>query len=568
MKPRSTGLRRIQATLSDPAIALALLYLIAATQGLLIIALPHWRIDHPGLVVAVGVAAIATSLGLLLFRTRLQAWMLYAFTAAGLIAATVAVYACGAVPSSMSAALFYFWVVLYASAFFGPVAAAAFTVAAGVAYGLTIVVSPTIGGVAQWLQMMVVLVGCAAIVASFAAGLRRSRARAHASAARLSRLADAVPVGIAEVDGDMRVIFANETIGVMLGVSLVGLTLDEIGVRLVDERDGPELEQAMVTTRTGRRARVIIRTRGADGTQRWKVLASAPEMSSSGEFIGAYVSLIDITAMKQIEAELAERAAELETANEEVRRSNEELEQFAYVASHDLREPLRAIEQPLSLLADRYAANLGPDAGEWIGFAVDGCHRMQQMIDSLLAYSRVGRLEGELQVVDSRAVMADVITDLSSAIKDADATVRVGALPVLETEPVQLHAVLQNLVSNALKFVPADRSPVVTVDAQRCGSMWRFTVTDNGIGIAPDQRERIFGMFKRLHSRDKYPGSGIGLSIVKKTVERRGGHIGVEDAPDGPGSRFWFTLPAMASEPAAAAETQLVGSASATAPAS
>lgn len=240
--------------------------------------------------------------------------------------------------------------------------------------------------------------------------------------------------------------------------------------------------------------------------------------------------------------ERAER--DLDIAMAELARSNDELEQFAYVASHDLSEPLRAISGPISFVARRYRGRLDPEADEFIAFAVDGCQRMQQLIDGLLAYSRVGRLETPLGPVDCNLVMNGVLASLGPAIVESGAIVQVGDLPVVTAEANQLGQVLRNLVSNAIKFVPTGRTPEVSVEANLVGDRWRFTVTDNGIGIAAEHRERIFGMFKRLHSREEYVGTGIGLALAKKIVERHGGSIGVEDGPGGVGSRFWFTLPA------------------------
>jgi signal transduction histidine kinase len=235
---------------------------------------------------------------------------------------------------------------------------------------------------------------------------------------------------------------------------------------------------------------------------------------------------------------------ELDRLVTELDRSNDELQQFAYAASHDLSEPLRAISGPISLMARRYHDQLDAEADQLIDFAVDGCQRMQQIIDGLLAYSRVGRLESAFRPTDCNLIMNGVMAALGPAIEEAGATVHVGTLPTVKAETNQLGLVLQNLISNALKFVRPGVAPIVSVQADRIDSEWRYSVTDNGIGIAPQHRDRIFGMFKRLHSREQYPGTGIGLALVKKIVERHGGRIGVEDGPDGTGSRFWFTLPA------------------------
>jgi len=251
---------------------------------------------------------------------------------------------------------------------------------------------------------------------------------------------------------------------------------------------------------------------------------------AAGKATGVFAAARDVTALKHTKAELE--------------RSNVDLEQFAYAASHDLAEPLRAISGPISLVARRYQGQLDPDTDQFIAFAVDGCARMQKMIDGLLAYSRVGRLEGEVGSVDSTEVMQDVLDGLKATIEETEAKIEVGPLPVVQLEASQLTQVLQNLVSNAVKFVGAGVTPVISVCARRDGPVWRFEVTDNGIGIEPSQHDRVFGMFKRLHSRDQYPGTGIGLALAKRIVERHGGSIGLEAAPTGTGSRFWFTVPA------------------------
>jgi light-regulated signal transduction histidine kinase (bacteriophytochrome) len=239
-----------------------------------------------------------------------------------------------------------------------------------------------------------------------------------------------------------------------------------------------------------------------------------------------------------IERKRAELALQLRT--DDLASSNADLEQFAYVASHDLSEPLRAISGPIQLLARHYEGKLGDDADEYIGFAVDGCQRMQAIIDGLLAYSRVGRLEGTLALVDCNLIVRAALSGLASVIQETGAEVSVGELPTVRADVTQLSLVFQNLISNALKFVAPGVRPVVAVGAERVGDVWRFSVTDNGIGIDRQHRDRIFGMFKRLHGREDYPGTGIGLALVKKIVERHGGRVGVDEGP-GSGICFWFT---------------------------
>ena len=270
----------------------------------------------------------------------------------------------------------------------------------------------------------------------------------------------------------------------------------------------------------------------------------AAHRGTDGRLLGVMEVNRDVTIPRQrAEAELLRRASALERANIQLARSNEELEQFAYVASHDLSEPLRAISGPISLLARRYRGELDAEADQFIEFAVDGCRRMQAIIDDLLALSRAGRVDGELQQVDCNALVSGVVAGLGARIAETGATVRVDPLPTILSQPTQLGQVFQNLISNALKFIPPGVVPEVVVSAERIGDEWDLSVTDNGIGIEARHRDRIFGMFKRLHSRAEYEGSGIGLALCKRIVERQGGRIGVDAAASGQGSCFWFALP-------------------------
>jgi PAS domain S-box-containing protein len=251
---------------------------------------------------------------------------------------------------------------------------------------------------------------------------------------------------------------------------------------------------------------------------------------------------------KLAEGALAHSAVELRRRAQELERSNAELEQFAYVASHDLTEPLRNVSGFLQLLADRYRGRLGADADEFIGFALEGVSRMQALIDDLLAYSRVGLSGAAHQAVDMEEVTEAALAALAASVAEREAAIEVGDLPVVRGDRRELSQLMQNLLSNAIKFVD-EGPPRVRVDARREDGMWRITVTDNGIGIDPGHAERIFKMFQRLHGRDDYPGTGIGLAICKKIVERGGGRMWVE-AGDGGGSVFAFTAPAVDPESA------------------
>jgi signal transduction histidine kinase len=241
----------------------------------------------------------------------------------------------------------------------------------------------------------------------------------------------------------------------------------------------------------------------------------------------------------QLQQEIAVRA-EAEAA---LQRSNTEFEQLAYVASHDMQEPLRKIASYLQLLSQRYQGQLDADADEFIGYAVDGAKRMQALINDLLAFSRVGTKAKPFAPADCGLIVKTALADLQFAIEDAGARVDVGDLPMVLGDATQLSQLFRNLISNAIKF-RRDEPPVVRVTSERAEAFWRFTVGDNGIGIAAEYFERIFVIFQRLHGRSQYAGTGIGLAICKKIVERHGGQIEVRSV-EGEGSEFAFTLPAL-----------------------
>jgi chemotaxis family two-component system sensor kinase Cph1 len=242
----------------------------------------------------------------------------------------------------------------------------------------------------------------------------------------------------------------------------------------------------------------------------------------------------DITERKQAEAELKRRAAELA-------RSNAELEQFAYVASHDLQDPLRMVASYTQLLAKRYRGKLDSDADEFIAYAVEGATRMQGLINDLLAFSRVGTSGSRREPTDCSGVLGRVLTDLKVTIEESGAVVTHGTLPEVMGDAAQLRQVFQNLISNAIKF-RGQEPPRIHVSCERSGDDWLFSVRDNGIGIDPQYADRIFAIFQRLHSKAEYPGTGIGLAICRRVVERQGGRIWLESEP-GKGSTFFFTLP-------------------------
>jgi PAS domain S-box-containing protein len=260
----------------------------------------------------------------------------------------------------------------------------------------------------------------------------------------------------------------------------------------------------------------------------------SPLVSAEGMLVT--VAIRDITQRKRVKAELLRTMQELN-------RSNEELGQFAYLASHDLQEPLRMVASYTQLLAKRYAGKLDADADEFIAFAVDGANRMQRLIQDLLTYSRVGTKNRDLVEISSEAALEQAIANLHGAIADSGALVTHDPLPAVIADDGQLTQVFQNLVGNAIKYQKREEIPRIHVSSTQSGDRrWTFSVKDNGIGVDEQYFGKIFGMFQRLHKREEFAGTGIGLAICKKIVERHGGTISIESRP-GAGSTFRFNLP-------------------------
>ncbi len=287
--------------------------------------------------------------------------------------------------------------------------------------------------------------------------------------------------------------------------------------------------------------------RAADGIYRWHLGRAFPLRGPNGEIIKWIGTCTDIDDQKRAEANLRTERDDLEQRvlerTAELSRSNRDLEQFAHVASHDLQEPLRAVAGCAQILQRRYADKLDQPANELIDHVVDGAGRMQTLVLDLLTYSKVGTQQKNFAPIDSAAILQQVLANLQTAIKESDATVSAGPLPPVSVDPAHLSHLFQNLVSNALKYRGA-RPPEIRVEAKRQDQMWEFSIRDNGIGIEPKYFTRIFVLFQRLHTRVEYPGTGIGLALCKKIVERYGGRIWVESTL-GDGSIFYFTIPAI-----------------------
>ncbi len=276
--------------------------------------------------------------------------------------------------------------------------------------------------------------------------------------------------------------------------------------------------------------------RRKDGTELTVVLLWAMRRDDRGRPTAILEVSNDITGQKDAEQKLHQIV-------EELRRSNQDLEQFAYVSSHDLQEPLRMVTGFMQLLHHKYTGKLDPQADTYINFAVDGARRMQQLIDDLLAFSRVGSKARELVPTDAAQLVQAALANLRVAIDESKAQINVGPLPTIPADGPQLVLVFQNLIGNALKFRGSE-SPIIEISACPDRDAWLFSIKDNGIGFSPEFHEKIFMLFQRLHTKDKYPGTGIGLAICKKIIERHHGRIWADSTP-GHGSTFYFTLPAL-----------------------
>ena len=297
-----------------------------------------------------------------------------------------------------------------------------------------------------------------------------------------------------------------------------------------------EFRKRLDETTDGEILELEYRVRHADGSYRWVsdrgvVFDRTPD-GGPRQILGL---VRDVTPRRRSEEELSRQAAELQ-------RSNKDLEQFAYVASHDLQEPLRMVTVYCQMLQKRCGGKLGEEADEFIGFAVDGARRMEMLLRDLLVYSRItGAGTGEPSTVDCEAVLREVLVTLSTALQESGAVVTHDRLPLVRVQEVHVHQLLQNLIANAIKY-RSDEPPAIRVSARREGAQWELAIRDNGIGIEPESREEVFGVFRRLHG-NRYAGTGIGLAICARIVERYGGRIWVESKPGG-GSTFRLTLPA------------------------
>jgi len=365
---------------------------------------------------------------------------------------------------------------------------------------------------------------------------RHAELALSASEALYRQTFELATAGIAHVDLSGRFMKVNRRLCEILGYGeqeLIGRPVKEISHP--EDRNLTDSQRMRVRSGEKQSVRFEKRYLRKSGAIVWVDLSVALACDASGVPQYEIALFDDITERKKAEAALRE-------AHEELKRSNAELEQFAYVASHDLQEPLRMVSSYTQLLMRRYGDKLDGDAREFTAFIVDGATRMKQLIEDLLAYSRVGTRDKNFKPVDAGSSLGRALTNLRAAIQDSGATVTHDPLPTIPCDEVQLAQLFQNLIGNALKFRKPDAAPAVHVGAADQGAEWEFMVRDNGIGIEPQYFERIFMVFQRLHDKGEYPGTGIGLAIVKKVVERHGGRIWVQSQP-GAGTTFHFTMP-------------------------
>jgi PAS domain S-box-containing protein len=344
------------------------------------------------------------------------------------------------------------------------------------------------------------------------------------------------PIGLAIIRDDGDLMACNDAL-----LHPGGYTREDVaGINIMSLFHNLEeaIEIVEIFDREGKIEEFETQLRRKDDTP-YDVLLSMRPVQMGGQ-PGWQVLVDDITERKTSEAMLKDLNQRLRDRAAELTRSNAELESFAYVASHDLQEPLRMVSSYVELLARRYQGQLDDDADEFIAYAVDGANRMRNLINDLLLYSRAGTRGKDFEVVDGEEVLSASLANLRLAIEESGATISHDPLPTILADARQLGQVFQNLISNAIKF-RSEKPPEIHISAEQTGDKWRFSVRDNGLGVAPEFFDRIFVIFQRLHTKEEYPGTGIGLAVSKRIVERHGGQMWLESQPE-EGTTFYFTL--------------------------
>ena len=353
------------------------------------------------------------------------------------------------------------------------------------------------------------------------------------SESKYRQIVELAEEGIWVIDSNARTTYANRAMVRMLGYS----ELEMFGRSLFDFMDAGEKQQALDNVerrKQGIGEKHEFKFKTKDGKDVWTYMSTSPVMDEKGNLLSCCALVYNITERKDSEQQMLQLTTDL-------KRSNQELEQFAYVASHDLQEPLRAVTSYTQLLAQRYQGNLDEKADKYINYVVDGASRMQQLINDLLAYSRLGTRAQEFEIADCNAAVAQSLCNLEIAIAEKKAVITCESMPTVMADEFQLVQLFQNLIGNAIKFCRQD-VPIIHIAAIIQDDEWLFSVRDNGIGIDSEYADRIFIIFQRLHSRREYSGTGIGLAMCKRIVERHAGRIWVE-SQSGEGAIFYFTIP-------------------------
>lgn len=379
--------------------------------------------------------------------------------------------------------------------------------------------------------MRLVLIVASGTTVSYLAGrLHRTMELLRRSEMRVRVVLDTAALGIVECCKEDSIILANRHILKLLCYPLAELLGKSIR-SLTHPDDRPHFDVIHAKLHDGTLAIGDYETRYLryDGAPLPVHVTVAPIRDMEGQFLGSICTIEDISERKRTEENLA--------------RSNRDLEQFAGVVSHDLQEPLRMIEAFGELLRDRHSDKLGGEAREYLAFITTGAKRMSALIKGLLEYSRVNRGEFTLADADTNEIVGGVLSNLRVAIDAAHAAVHVSDLPIVKGNATQLLQLFQNLIENAMKYRKPDVIPEIFIRAERQDGLWLFSVKDNGIGVDPIHHARIFDLFQRLHTEEEYSGIGMGLAVCKKIVERHGGRIWINSSP-GNGSTFLFTLPA------------------------
>ena len=357
------------------------------------------------------------------------------------------------------------------------------------------------------------------------------------------KVMDAAPDGIMVVQNDGTIVLANAYC-----TKLFGYTSEELIGKPIETLVPPYIREKHVSLRDGYFSEPRTRPMGIgmplvaakrDGSLLPVEISLSPFIQGDKHMAVAIVR--DVSELRALDHELKRHIEEIKRANAELERSNKELEQFAYVASHDLQEPLRVISGYTQLLQRRYREQLDGNAVEYIEFAVDGAKRMQNLINDLLTFSRVSLRAKAFTPVNLADVLRIASANLRTALDESHGVVESVPLPEVSGDKTQLVQLFQNLIGNSLKFRREGIAPKIKIEAQKRGDFWEFSISDNGIGIPPQYAEKIFVIFQRLHNRDMYPGTGIGLALCKKIVERHGGEIWLDQQIQ-EGACFRFTL--------------------------